>query len=199
MRLECRGTTVRISFAGEPIMRRTALVILVCGMLVTAAANAQAGCRPKPHGPYGGACYACGGPGLSRGYPVGYYSFGSWGYGPGYAIGNYGYGSGFGRTPVYSTTAQHTNGYYGPGYQSGFGTGRWCNYKIVAYYFGSGGYICRNEMPRDYGGEYGGIWSPPVRVLDAPARQSDSSQPYDPSRQDFPSSRQDDRPRQALP
>ena len=162
-------------------MQRTALVILVCGLLATA--EAQAGCRPKPHGPYGGACYACGGPGLSRGYPVGYYSFGSWGYGPGYALGNYGYGSGFGKTPVYSTIPQRPYDYYGPGYQSGFGSGRWCNYKIVAYYFGSGGYLCRQEMPRDYGGEYGGIWSPPVPAADVEPQQ------YAPSRQD-------DRPRQ---
>jgi hypothetical protein len=143
-------------------MRRTALVILVCGLIATAAAQAQAGCRPKPHGPYGGACYACGGPGFARGYPTGYYGFGSWGYAPRYALGNYGYGPGFGCDPAYSTVPSYPDGYYGPGYQSGFASG--CNYKIVAYYYGSGGYLCRKPVPRDYGGEYGGIWSPPIRA-----------------------------------
>ncbi len=141
-------------------MQRAALVILICAVVAVTAAPLQAGCRPKPHGPYGGACYACGGPGFSRGYQVGYYSFGSWGCRPGYAIGNYGYGPGFGADPAYNTTPGYANGYYGPGYQSGYASGR--GYKIVAYYYGSGGYLCRQVMPRDYGGEYGGILNPAV-------------------------------------
>ncbi len=145
-------------------MRHAAQLILVCGLLLAFSAELRAGCRPRPHGPYGGPCYACGGPGLARGYPRGYYSFGSWGYAPRYALGNYGYGSGFGTNPAYSTEPDFVDGYCGPGYQSGYPGRR--GYCLIAYYFGSGGYVCRRPMPRDYGGEYGGIWSPPVQMVD---------------------------------
>ncbi len=154
-------------------MRRTLLVMsILLGLVIGTQTRAvQAGCRPKPHGPYGGACYACGGPGFARGYPVGYYSFGSWGYGPGYALGNYGYGPGFGQSPEYSTQPSHPEVYAGPGYLPGYASGR--NYKLVAYYYGSGGYLCRPVLPRDYGGEYGGILSPAVNAADVPPAPQD--------------------------
>ncbi len=142
-------------------MKCAATLLLFC-MLWMAATRAHAGCRPRPHGPYGGPCYACGGRGLARGYPGGYYGYGSWGYAPGYALGNYGYGSGFGQDPQYSTTPGGGAGYYGPGYQPGYGSGSGGRYCLVAYYYGSGGYVGRKACPRDYGGEYGGIWSPPT-------------------------------------
>lgn len=148
-------------------MRRSVLATLLAAvlLLLATAGRVEAGCRPKPHGPYGGACYACGGPGFGRGYPVGYYGFGSWGYGPGYRLGNYGYGPGFGRDAAYSTQPGYPDVYAGPGYQSGYASGR--QYKIVAYYYGSGGYLCRPVLPRDYGGEYGGILAPNVNAADS--------------------------------
>ena len=148
------------------------LVLLAFVSLFGAAAAAQAGCRPRPHGPWGGPCYACGGHGYARGYPTGYYGFGSWGYSPGYALGNHGYGSGFGGHPAYSTEPGYSFGYYGPGYQSGYASGR--NYGVVCNYFGSGGYLNRRPAPRDLGGEFGGImpqvtseeWQPEAAARD---------------------------------
>ena len=55
------------------------------------------------------------------GYPVGYYSSGSWGYAPGYALGNYGYGRSFGTNPEYPTMPGGGSGYYRPGYAPGYG------------------------------------------------------------------------------
>jgi hypothetical protein len=153
-------------------MHRVAFLTIVACIVIALCKEGQAGCRPKPHGPYGGPCYACGGPGLARGYPQGYYGFGSWGYGPGYALGNYGYGSGFAGGACGDDPGSIA-AYYGPGYQSGYPWRR--GYCLVAYYFGSAGYLHRPAVPRDCGGEYGGILPPGVWSSPRPAAAPSST------------------------
>jgi hypothetical protein len=110
--------------------RRWILLALVA--LCALAEQAQAGCRPRPHGVYGGPCYTCGGRGMARGYAQGFYGYGSWGYYPGYGLGSYGYGPGFNQ--AYWGSGGHTPGYGIP--SAGFGS----PVRDTTCYYSGGGY-----------------------------------------------------------